>query len=70
MPFKRGQVHRQGARELDIGTCGVKVGVVRDALARTADGGEEDLFGGSTLVRWDDMPEGEEVLDRIEEAKP
>ena len=66
----RRQVHRLCAGELDVGTGGVEVGVVRDALARTADGGEEDLFGGSTLVRWDDVPEGEEVLDRIEEAEP
>ena len=70
MPFTRGQVHRHCARELDIGTCGVKVGVVRDALARAAERGEEDPFGGSTLVRWDHMPEREEVLDRVEETKP
>src|ERR1017187_1354054 len=65
-----GQVDGLGTGELDVGARRVEVRVVGHDLARSADGGEEDLLRGSTLVRRDDVPEGKEVLYGFEEAKP
>ena len=39
-------------------------------LAGSTDRSEENLFGGPSLVRWDDVPEREEVLDGLKKPKP
>ena len=65
-----GQVDGLRAAELDVGARRVEMGVVRHDLAGTADDREEDLLGGPTLVRGDDVLEGEELLDRLEEPVP
>ena len=67
---RRRQVDRLGAGVLDVGARRVEVGVVGDDLRRTAEDGEQDLLRRAALVRWDDVLEREELLDRAEEAIP
>ena len=48
-----GQIDRRGAGELDVRPRGVEMGIVRHVLARSADDGEEDSFGGAVLDGWE-----------------
>src|SRR5439155_18662898 len=64
------QVDRLGSRELDVCPRRVEVGVVRDDLARPTENLEEDLLCGPALVGRDDVAEGKELLDRLEERVP
>lgn len=67
--FGYGEVHRLCARVLDVGPRRVEVDVVGDHLAGSADGAEEDVLGGSALVRGQDVAEWEEVGDRFFETE-
>ena len=64
------QVDRRPAGELDVGTGGVEMRVVRDDLAGATDRSEQDLFRRPSLMGRDDVPEREEILNRREETKP
>jgi hypothetical protein len=64
------EVDRLGTGKLDVRPRRVEVGVRRDHLARPADDREEDLLGGASLVRRDDVLEREELLHRGQEAEP
>jgi hypothetical protein len=57
-------VHRLCAPDLDVGSSRIEVGVGGDALFRPADQAEQNGFGGSTLVRWNDVFERHEMLHR------
>ncbi len=64
------EVDGLGAGELDVGARRVEVRVVGDDLVRPAEHAEQDLLGGPTLVRRDDVREREQLLDRLEEHVP
>src|ERR1039458_8957989 len=56
-----GQIHGARAGELDIGSGGIEMRVRRHHLSGLAHHGEENAFGGATLVRGDDMAEAGEI---------
>jgi hypothetical protein len=64
------QIDGLGAREFHVGARRVEVRVVRDDLVRSAQDAEQDLLGGPTLVGGDDVREGEQLLDGLEEHVP
>ncbi len=69
-PLGDNQVHRLGAGELDVGSGGVEVGVVGHHVAGAADHREEDLLRRPTLMGGDDVLEGEQGADGVEEPVP
>jgi hypothetical protein len=64
-----GDEHVGGQRtgRLDVRARRVEMGVVRDDLARATDGREEDLLRCPALVDRDDVPEREQLANRIGE---
>ncbi len=56
-------------RGLDVAARGVEVAVGGHHPARPAQDGEEDRLGRATLVGWDDVGEGHQILHRRLKAK-
>src|SRR5271165_6084212 len=61
-------IHGFRADELDVGTGSVEVGVVGNDGALLAHHAEQNAFGGTALVCWDDVLIAEDVLDRVAEV--
>ncbi len=64
-----GQIDGRGADELDVRPRGVEMGIVRHLLAGSADDGEEDAFGGASLVGGDDVFQAGQLADFALEAE-
>ena len=69
-PFGDDEIDRLGAGELDVRARCVEVRVVGNDFAGRRDDGEKDALGCAPLMGWDDVPEGEELAHRLEEAEP
>ena len=68
LAFGDEQIDGFSTGEFDVGARGVKVGVVGDDVALLAHHAEENALSGAALVRGDDVPVAEDVLNGILEA--
>ncbi len=65
--FGQGEIHGARAGEFHVGAGGVEVGIRGDDVAGLAHDGEEDAFGGASLVGGDHVTEaGELVSDALQ----
>ena len=63
------QVERLPALVFDVGSCGIEVGVVGNDVIRPHDLGEEDAFGGPSLMGGDHLRQAGQIPHRVEEAE-
>ena len=63
------EVHGARAGELDVGARGIEVRVGGDDVAGLAHHGEEDAFGGASLVRGDHVAEAGELVHHAFQAE-